>query len=136
MAEINFEFHELNLLNKLLNKVKYSNLDKSEFNEFMNSPITNKILEKITNEMNPIAEKMYGIKPTKDKFIFDSETGRSISERLTHMDTSTFETISKWDKEKIEKFVKDIIGPIDCEKEELNKMIDFLIEEAHKQISG
>lgn len=49
---IEFDFAELNLLNKLLSKVKYSDLDSYELNQFANSPITNRIMEKSKLNLN------------------------------------------------------------------------------------
>jgi hypothetical protein len=40
---------KLYLLNKLLNRIKYSEFDEYEINEFANNPITNEILKSLIN---------------------------------------------------------------------------------------
>jgi hypothetical protein len=67
---IEFNFSELNLLSKLLNKVKYSELDAYELNQFANSPITNRIMEKIQTEFKPLAGKFRELKTIEFQNLF------------------------------------------------------------------
>ena len=136
---IEFDFTELNLLNKLLNKVKYSELDSYELNQFANSPITNKIMEKIQTEFKPLAEKIprfHNSGIPKFEFKLENYVGKAITNRLEHMDLSSFQTIAEWDKSQTEKFAKDIIGIIDFEESELNKLTEFITEKAKEKTSG
>jgi hypothetical protein len=93
---IEFNFAELNLLNKLLSKVKYSELDLIELNNFANSPITNSIMEKIQMEFKPIAEKINESNNGVQKFQYQMENhiGIAISKRLIAMDSNSLQAIS------------------------------------------
>jgi len=136
---IEFDFAELNLLNKLLSKVKYSELDNYELNQFANSPITNRIIEKIKTEFEPKVKRFPRIQNSetpKFQFEFNNHIGIAISKRLEHMTTSSFKTISEWEKSETEKFAKDILGPIEYEQTELNKLTEYLIEKAKEKTSG
>jgi len=136
---IEFDVTELNLLNKLLSKVKYSELDYYELNQFANSPITNRIMEKIQTEFKPLAEKIPRIENSrtpKFEFKLENYVGKAITNRLEHMDLSTFRTIAKWDKSETEKFAKDILGIIHFEESELNKLTEYITEKAKEKTSG
>lgn len=136
---IEFDFTELNLLNKLLSKVKYSELDSYELNQFANSPITNRIMEKIQTEFKPLAEKIPRVENSRTpKFEFKLENcvGKAITNRLEHMDLSTFQTIVEWDKSETEKFAKDILGIIHFEESELNKLTEYISEKAKEKTSS
>lgn len=137
MIELNFA--ELNLLNKLLNKVKYSDLNSYELNQFANSPITNRIMEKIQTEFKPFAEKIPRIENSgtpKFEFELENHVGKAITNRLEHMDLSSFQTIANWNKSETEKFAQDILGIIDFEKSELNKLTEYITEKAKEKTSG
>ncbi|SHJ17333.1 hypothetical protein [Flavobacterium haoranii] len=136
---IEFDFTELNLLNKLLNKVKYTELDSYDLNQFANSPITNRIMEKIQTEFKPLAEKTPRIHNNgipKFEFKLENYVGKAITNRLEHMDLSSFRTIAEWDKSQTEKFAKDILGIIDFEESELNKLTEYITEKAKEKTSG
>ena len=136
---IEFDFTELNLLNKLLNKVKYSELDSYELNQFANSPITNRIMEKIQTEFKPLTEKIPNInnrEAPKFEFKLDNYVGKAITNRLEHMDLSSFQTINKWDNSETEKFAKDILGIINFEEPELKKLTEYIIEKAKEKTNG
>jgi len=136
---IEFDFSELNLLNKLLSKVKYSELDPYELNQFANSPITNRIMKKIQTEFKPLAEKIPRIDNSgipKIEFKLENYVGKAITNRLEHMDLSSFRTIAEWDKSETEKFAKDILGIIDFKESELNKLTEYLTEKAKEKTSG
>jgi hypothetical protein len=136
---IEFDFAELNLLNKLLNKVKYSELEPHELNQFANSPITNRIMEKINTEFMTLADKFPRIENAgipKFHFQMDNYVGKAIVKRLEHMDTSSFQVITGWDKSQTEKFAKDILGSIDYTQTELNKLTGYLTNKAKEKTSG
>lgn len=59
---IDLNFAELNLLNKLLSKVKYSDLNSYELNQFANSPITNRIMEKFKPNLSHLQKKFPELK--------------------------------------------------------------------------
>ena len=123
-----FKSDELYLLNKILHRVKYTDLDLYEINEFANSPITNEILEKLRiyfeeKVSGTHLEKNY----SKSRFEFDNEIGIAIRNRLTHLDDNVLEVISTWDNEEIEKYALDIIGPIDFEQIELEKLKCYIL---------
>jgi hypothetical protein len=123
-----FTSTELYLLNKLLKKVKYSEFDLYELNEFANSPITNDILGKISIPKLPHNENV-------GKFCFelDNHVGIAIKKRLEYLSDSSFSVISKWNREEIQKFALDILGPIDFEMEELEKLCNYLHELAKEK---
>ena len=136
---IEFDFTELNLLNKLLNKVKYSELDSYELNQFANSPITNRIMEKIQTEFKPLTEKIPRINNSeapKFEFKLENYVGKAITNRLEHMDLSSFQTIAECDKSEIEKFAKDILGIIHFEEPELKKLTEYITEKAKEKTNG
>lgn len=136
---IEFDFAELNLLNKLLSKVKYSELDSYELNEFANSPITNRIMGKIQTEFKPLAEKIPRIENSgtpKFEFKLENYVGKVITNRLEHMDLSAFRTIAEWDKSETVKFAKDILGIIHFEESELNKLTKYITAKAKEKTSG
>ena len=136
---IEFDFAELNLLNKLLSKVKYSELDSYELNQFANSPITNRIMEKIQTEFKPLTEKIPRINNSgipKFEFKLENHVGKAITNRLEHMDLSSFQTIIKWNKSETEKFARDILGIIDFDESELNKLTEYITEKAKEKTSG
>jgi len=120
---------ELYLLNKLLNKVKYSELDAYELNEFANSPITNEILKKLNSpEKTKRVEKFHQQNPNIKKFCFefDNHVGIAIRKRLESISESVFPVISNWSDLETEEFALDILGPIDFEKEELEKLKAYI----------
>ncbi|OXA76599.1 hypothetical protein SAMN05444397_10178 [Flavobacterium aquidurense] len=131
-----FKSHELYLINNLLNKIKYSEFDTSELNEFANSPITNEILEKLKIYFE---EKTAGTHLAKNIrkscFELDNQIGIVIQNRIKNMDDNTFEVISKWDNSEVEQFALEIIGPMDFEKIELNKLTIFITEIAKEKTS-
>ena len=131
-----FKSHELYLINNLLNKIKYSEFDTSELNEFANSPITNEILEKLKIYFE---EKIAGTHLAKNIwkscFELDNQIGIAIKNRIKNMDDNTFEVISKRDNSEVEQFALDIIGPIDFEKVELNKLTIYITEIAKEKTS-
>lgn len=136
---IELDFKELNLLNKLLNKVKYSELNSYELNQFANSPITNRIMEKIQVEFKPLAEKNPRIKNNgipKFEFKLENHVGKAITNRLEHMDLSSFQEIADWNKSETEKFAQDILGIIDFEESELNKLTEYIAQKAKEKTSG
>lgn len=136
---IEFDFTELNLLNKLLNKVKYSDLDSSELNQFANSPITNRIMEKIQTEFKPLADKTRKInnrEVPKFQFELDNHVGQAIAKRLENMNLSSFQAITEWDKSQTEKFTKDVLGIITYDISELNKLTEYITEKAKEKTSG
>lgn len=136
---IEFDFAELNLLNKLLSKVKYSDLDSYELNQFANSPITNRIMEKIQTEFKPLTDKVPRIENngiSKFEFKLDNHVGQAILKRLDYMDLSSFQTIADWNKSQTEKFAKDILGIIDHKESELNKLTEYITEKAKEKTSG
>ena len=124
-----FNQTELYLLNKLLYKVKYTELDAYELNQFANSPITNEILRKLTSSEKIERKKEFERNhPNVKKFCFefDNEVGIAIQKRLLQIDESTFPTIDNWDDLETENFALDILGPIDFEKKELEKLKKFI----------
>ena len=136
---IEFDFAELNLLNKLLSKVKYSELDSYELNQFANSPITNRVMEKIQTEFKPLAEKIPIIENSgtpKFEFKLENHVGKVITNRLEHMDLITFRTIAEWDKSETVKFAKDILGIIHFEESELNKLTKYITAKVKEKTSG
>lgn len=136
---IEFDFSELNLLNKLLNKVKYSELSPYELNQFSNSPITNQIMEKIQAELKPFLEKPPQINNkeiSKFEFKLENHVGKAITNRLEHMDLASFQAIVESDKSEIENFAKDILGIIDFEASELNKLTEYIIKKAKEKTNN
>lgn len=135
-----FNSVELYLINKLLNKIKYSDRDPYELNEFAFSPIANEILEKLKFELklDEKIKKMYSKNPNLKKpcFEFDNSIGKNIQKNLIYQNDSSFEVISKWNDNEVEKFAIDIIGPIDFEKTELEKLKKHIIELAKKNTSS
>lgn len=131
-----FELHELYLIHKLLSQIKYSDFDAYEANEFANSPITNQLLEKIEIQLRE--ERPQTQNPAARKFCFEFENpiGQAIKERLVHMSDSVFQVIAKWNKSEAEAYARDILGPIDFEKSELDKLTQYLIELAHEKTSS
>ncbi|ESU19859.1 hypothetical protein FEDK69T_31160 [Flavobacterium enshiense DK69] len=131
-----FTSTELFLLKKLLHKIKYSDLDICEINEFANSPITNQILEKLIAPKE-IEKEQINHRQNAKKFFFEfnNHVGNAIKNRLIQMDDSVFPVIEKWNRNEVEEFALDILGPIDYEKSELDKLIDFLIEISKKKTS-
>jgi hypothetical protein len=120
---------ELYLLSKLLNRIKYSEFDQYEINEFADSPITNEILEKLNKYFS---EKVAGThlnqKNRKSKFEFDNDIGIAIRNRLKYLDENVLKVISKWNEAEKEKFALDIVGPIECDRIELDKLKNYISE--------
>ena len=110
------EFNEIELIfiNKLLNKVKYENLNLFESNQFANSPIGNSILEKIKLKFEPqfseIRKRNNNAGISEFRYEFDNYVGKAILERLNKMDKSSSQAISEWNEKETEKFAKDILG--------------------------
>ena len=131
---------ELLFINKLLNKVKYENLNLFESNQFANSPIGNSIIEKIKRKFEPqfseIKERDNNAGISEIQFELENYVGKSITERLNEMDKSSFQAISKWNEIETEKFAKDILGPIKYEKCELIKLTEFITEKSKEKTSG
>ena len=125
-----FNSAELYLINKLLNKIKYSDRNQFELNEFAFSPITNEILEKIKVELklfeieSRITSQNTNFKRTS--FEFDNYVGHNIRKSLLYLSDVTFEIISEWNDDEVEEFAIDIIGPIDYEKKELEKLKKYI----------
>ena len=117
------------LLNKLLYKLKYSELDAYELNQFANSPITNEILKKLDTperiERIKEFEKNY---PNVKKFCFefDNEVGVAIQKRLKNLDESVFPVITNWSDSETEKFALDILGPINFDINQLEKLKSYI----------
>ena len=112
-----FDQAELYLISKLLNKIKYSDLDVYEIDMFANSPITNSILQKLETKLN---------QSPKISFKFESNLGEIVKERIMRMEDSSISTIASLYTEEIEKFSIDILGPIQYERVELDKLIHFI----------
>ncbi|AUC75013.1 hypothetical protein [Olleya sp. Bg11-27] len=131
---------ELIFIKKLLNKVKYGNLNLFESNQFANSPIGNSILEKIElkfeHQFSEIKKRNNNAGISEFRYEYDNYVGKAILERLNEMDKSSFQAISKWDEKQTEKFAKDILGPIKYEKSELLKLTEFLTEKSKEKTSG
>ena len=122
-----FKSHELNLLNKLLNKIKYSEFDSYEINEFANSPITNEILEKLKIYFEEKVAGTYSSQNLrKSRFEYDNHIGVAIRNRLKNLDENVLKVISKWNDEEMDKFALDIIGPIDFDQIELDKLKSYI----------
>jgi hypothetical protein len=120
---------ELYLLRKLLHKVKYSELDAYELNDFANSPITNEILNKLnTPDKIKKVEDFHRLNPSVKRFCFefDNNVGIAIRKRLEFLSESVFPVIENWDDSETEKFALDILGPIDFKKVELEKLKKFI----------
>ena len=136
------EFNDVELLfiNKLLNKVKYENLNLFESNLFANSPIGNSILEKIELKFEPqfseIRKRNNNAKISEFRYEFNNYVGKAITERLNQMDKSSFQAFTKWNEKETEKFAKDVLGPIKYEKRELNKLTEFITEKSKEKTSG
>ena len=129
-----FKSHELYLISNLLNKIKYSEFDASELNEFANSPVINEILEKLNIYFEEkISGTQFATNIRKNYFELDNQIGIVIQNRIKNMDNNTFEIISKWDNSEIETFALDIIGPIQFEEIELNKLTKFIAETAKEK---
>lgn len=124
-----FTEEEKYLLNKLLHKVKYSELDAYELNQFANSPITNTIIEKLTTpEKTERIKEFERNHPNVKKFCFkfDNEVGIAVQKRLLHLDESIFPVISKWSDLETENYALDILGPISFEKSELESLKKYI----------
>ena len=124
-----FTDSEKYLLNKLLYKVKYSELDVCELNEFANSPITNEILKKLeTPERIERVKEFERSHPNVKKFCFefDNYVGVAIQKRLRNLDESVFPVIANWSDSETEKFALDILGPISFEKNQLENLKTFI----------
>lgn len=124
-----FTEEEKYLLDKLLHKVKYSELDAYELNQFANSPITNKIIEKLTTpEKKERIKEFERNNPNVKKFCFkmDNEVGIAVKKRLLHLDESIFPVISNWSDLETEDFALDILGPISFEKSELESLKKYI----------
>ncbi len=120
---------ELNLLEKLLHQIKYSELDTYDLNQFANSPITNEILKKLNSpEKTRSVENFHQQNPNIKRFCFefDNYVGIAIRKRLGFIDESVFPVIANWNDLETEKFALDILGPIDFEKEELQKLKEYI----------
>ena len=134
------EFNDIELLfiNKLMNKVKYENLNLFESNQFANSPIGNSIIGKIKEKFEPkFAEiikrnRRAGIRPLS--FELNNNVGKSITKRLNEMDKTSFQAISEWNEKQTLEFAKDILGPIKYEKSELLKLAQFLTKKSKEKI--
>ena len=133
------EFNDIELLflKKLLNKVKYENLNLYESNQFANSPIGNSILEKIQLKFEPkfaVTKKPNNNAEIPEfRFELDNYVGKSITERLNEMTESSFQTISEWNEKQTLEFAKDILGPIKYEKSELLKLTKFLTKKSKEK---
>ncbi len=120
---------ELYFISKLLNAVKYSELDAFELNEFANSPISNGIIKKLnTPEKIERVEEFHRRNPNVKRFCFefDNHVGIAIRKRLEFLSESVFPVISNWNDLQTEEFALDILGPINFEKEELEKLKKFI----------
>ena len=96
-------------------------------------------MKKIQTEFKPFAEKIPRIENSgmpKFEFKLENHVGKAITNRLEHMDLSSFKTIAEWDKTETEKFAKDILGIIDFEQSELNKLTEYITEKAKEKTSG
>lgn len=124
-----FTSTELYLLNKLLHKLKYSEVDNYELNEFANSPITNEILKKLESpNRKERDEKFHREHPNVKRFCFEFENhvGIAIRKRLSEISESVFPVIAQWNDEETESFALDVLGPIDFEKQELEKLKHYI----------
>jgi hypothetical protein len=124
-----FTEEEKYLLNKLLHKIKYSELDAYELNQFANSPITNTIIKKLTTpEKTERIKEFERNHPNVRKFCFkfDNEVGIAVQKRLSHLDESIFPVISNWSDLETENFALDILGPISFEKNELESLKKYI----------
>lgn len=124
-----FTEEEKYLLNKLLHKIKYSELDAYELNQFANSPITNTIIKKLTTpEKRERIKEFERNHPNVKKFCFkfDNEVGIAVQKRLSHLDESIFPVISNWSDLETENFALDILGPISFEKSELESLKKYI----------
>ena len=120
---------EKNLLNKLLYKVKYSELDAYELNQFANSPITNEILKKLeTPERIDRVKEFERNHPNVKKFCFEfnNEVGVAIQKRLENLDESVFPVIANWSDSETEEFALDILGPISFENNQLEMLKSYI----------
>jgi len=120
---------EIYLLNKLLYKVKYSELDAYELNQFANSPVTNAIIEKLTTPEKTERVKEFERNHPKVKkfcFEFNNEVGIAVQKRLSHLDESIFPVISNWSDLETEEFALDILGAISFEKSELESLKKYI----------
>ena len=113
-----FNHLEIYLLSKLLKKIKYSEIDIYEMDEFAHSPITNSILQKLEIQLN---------QSSKINLKFDSNLNEIIKERIKRMDDSSISTIASLYPEEVEKFAVNILGPIQYERIELDKLIQFIL---------
>ena len=73
-------------------------------------------------------EKFYQQNPNIKKFCFefDNHVGIAIRKRLESISESVFPVISNWSDLETEEFALDILGPIDFEKEELEKLKAYI----------
>ena len=126
-----FDSLEKHYLRKLLGKIKYSELDPYEMSEFAFSPIGNTIIEKLKDEkLEEHSEKLFKQNPNRKRpcFEFENHIGIAIREKLNYQSDSSFDVISKWNKEETEKYLQDVIGSISCEKVEFDKLVTFLTD--------
>ncbi|MFM9989085.1 hypothetical protein [Flavobacterium sp.] len=69
-------------------------------------------------------------------FEFDNSIGKNIQENLIYQNDSSFKVIIEMNDDEVEKFAIDIIGPIDFEKTELEKLKKYITELAKNNISS
>ena len=123
------DFSELNVLNKLLGKIKYqADLDFYEFREFAGSPLISEIFRRLNEEYRKEAIRLgYSMENQKPQFIFDSRTGKTLKLRIDELTDQEKNTLIK--SGGISKYVKTLISPLEFEEEEFNKLLKYAEEQ-------
>lgn len=126
------DFNELNALHKLLVTIKSSDsLSSAEIDLFAGSPFISSILKRVRKEYTvalrqQLADEHIEQWLNETKFTMDSVISKAIQTRIQNWDTSLVNRLKIKTQEDIIRIAKGYIEPLEYEKEELDKLVEFI----------
>lgn len=131
MMEIT-DFNELNALHKLLMTIKSSGkLSSDEIDFFAGSPFITSILKRVREEYTVELRQQLGdehVEHWLNETIFsmDSLMGKAVQTRIHNWDATMLNHLKGKPQEDIIKIAKSYIEPMEYEKEELDRLVEFI----------
>ena len=130
---IKLRFQNLREVNNLDKQFRYQNLKFLYEKKLGCGYKNNKISLEIDYLYKELNEEITIIGVTKSSF---ESNRRYYKKRLEYTDINSLKVISEWDKNKTEKYAKDILGSIDYEQSELDKLTDYIMKSANRNNCG
>ncbi len=122
------DYLELNVLNKLLGKIKFNDdFDFTEMQEFVGSPIIAEIFKRLHKEYLAESKKRGYINESHiSKFNIEGIEGRTLKKRLDELPKKEIQNMIK--NNELEDYVKILLIPLEYEKKDFQQLLEICYE--------